>query len=174
MTPTHPPTGHTAAPGAARCNSFYWHSMAVPPPTHGCSLPRPEARLQQECVLEGTPAGSRVLTGQDTSPQKLLLLRKTGQSLRKVRTVSDIGTEKAQKCQGSLLLSWDPLSPRMNNQAGPVESRSQSRERDIAELQLQKLQPALREQPGCAGGYNHSQLLHPAQPSIPCTVSSSQ
>lgn len=56
----------------------------------------------------------------------------------------------------------------------PVQSQSQSKERNTAELQPQKLQPALRWQPGCAGGYNHPELLHVAQLSIPCTLSSSQ
>lgn len=62
--------------------------------TPGCSLPGPGARSQQECALEVTPAGSKVLPGQDTSPHKLLLLREPGHnpasplSLSKVRTVT--------------------------------------------------------------------------------------
>lgn len=63
----------------------------------------------------------------------------------------------------------------MDSQAGPVQSHSQSRGRNIAELQCsQKLHPAPRQQPGCAGGYTHPELLHVAELSIPCTLSSSQ
>lgn len=161
----HPPT-HWAcsSPGAARAQLS---ALAQPP--RATSSSQAAAATCPERTKAGSAQARTLLPRRSSFSSE----RSSALSLRELGTVTQ-AQKKAQNCQGSPLLSRDPSSPRMNSQAGPVQSHRQSRGRNIAELQPQPVQSAPGRQPGCAGGHKHPQLLHLAQPSAPCTLSSSQ